>query len=131
MIYKLANTVHTEKITTRYSTLLKSQNHPSTIIKQIPLMVSRRISYISCNKEYFNKAALGYNNTFIFNSRQHPHQKGIIIENLHVSIHHIVSTWKPTSLEYFYIALTSTSHNIINTTSYSIETISRLAKVAC
>ena len=40
----------------------KQSNHPQTITKQIPLMVSRRISDISCNKEYFDKAAPAYNN---------------------------------------------------------------------
>ena len=42
----------------------------------------------------------------IFNSRQHPHQKGIVIEKLYGSIHHM---WKPTSVDYFCISLTSTS----------------------
>ena len=45
----------------------------------------------------------------IFNSCQHPHYKGIVIEKLYGSIHHIVSMWKPTSVEYFCISLTSTS----------------------
>ena len=40
----------------------KQSNHPPTITKEIPLMVSRRISDISCNKEYFDKAAPAYNN---------------------------------------------------------------------
>ena len=41
----------------------KQSNHQPTINKQIPSMVSRRISDISCNKEYFDKAAPTYNNT--------------------------------------------------------------------
>ena len=40
----------------------KESNHPRTITKQIPSMVSKRISDISCNKEYFDKAAPAYNN---------------------------------------------------------------------
>ena len=40
----------------------KQSNHSPTITKQIPSMVSRRISDISCNKEYFDKAAPTYNN---------------------------------------------------------------------
>ena len=40
----------------------KHSNHPPTIIKQIPSTVSRKISDISGNKEYFNKAAPPYNN---------------------------------------------------------------------
>ena len=32
----------------------KKSNHPPIIIKQIPSMVSRRISDVSCNKEYFH-----------------------------------------------------------------------------
>ena len=44
----------------------KQSNHPPTIIKQIPSMVSRRISDISCNKEYFDKAAPAYNNALKF-----------------------------------------------------------------
>ena len=34
----------------------KQSNHPPTIVNQIPSMVSRRISDISCNKEHFDKA---------------------------------------------------------------------------
>ena len=44
----------------------KQSNHPPTIIKQIPSMVSRRISDISFNKEYFDKAAPAYNNALKF-----------------------------------------------------------------
>ena len=40
----------------------KQSNHPPTITKQIPSMVSRRISDISCSKENFDKAAPAYNN---------------------------------------------------------------------
>ena len=40
----------------------KQSNHPPTITKQIPSMVSRIISDISYNKEYFDKAAPAYNN---------------------------------------------------------------------
>ena len=41
----------------------------------------------------------------IFNSRQHPHHKGIVIEKLYGSSQDM---WKPTSVEYFCISLTST-----------------------
>ena len=34
----------------------KHSNHPPTIIKQLPEMIKRRISDISCNKEEFDKA---------------------------------------------------------------------------
>ena len=34
----------------------KQSNHPPTIVKKIPSMVSRRISDVSCDKEYFHKA---------------------------------------------------------------------------
>ena len=40
----------------------KQSNHPPTITKQMPSMISRRISDISCNKEYFDKAAPAYKN---------------------------------------------------------------------
>ena len=40
----------------------KQSNHPPTITKQIPSMVSRRIFDMSCNKEYFDNAVLAYNN---------------------------------------------------------------------
>ena len=40
----------------------KQSNHPPTITKQMPSMISRRISDISCNKEYFDKAAPPYKN---------------------------------------------------------------------
>ena len=44
----------------------KQSNHVPTIIKQISSMVSRRISDISCKKEYVDKAAPGYNNALKF-----------------------------------------------------------------
>ena len=76
----------------------KQSNHPPTIIKQISSMVSRRISDISCNKEYFDKAAPAYNNALKFSSfneniqfKSTPHQEGIVIEKLYGSIHDIVS----------------------------------------
>ena len=76
----------------------KQSNHPPTIIKQISSMVSRRISDLSCNKEYFDKAAPAYNNALKFSSFNEniqftstPHQEGIVIEKLFGSIHHIVS----------------------------------------
>ena len=34
----------------------KQSNQPPTIVKKIPSMVSRRISDVSCDKEYFHKA---------------------------------------------------------------------------
>ena len=40
----------------------KQSNHPPTFTKQILSMVSRRISDISSNKGYFDKAAPAYNN---------------------------------------------------------------------
>ena len=36
-------------------------NHPPSIIRQIPLMISKRISDISCDSDHFYKAAPGYN----------------------------------------------------------------------
>ena len=36
-------------------------NHPPSIIKQIPSMISERVSEISCDKEQFDKAAPDYN----------------------------------------------------------------------
>ena len=44
----------------------KQSNHPPTLIKQIPSMVNRAISDISCNKGYVDKAAPGYNNALKF-----------------------------------------------------------------
>ena len=32
-------------------------NHPPSIIKQIPSMISKRVSDISCDSDHFNKAA--------------------------------------------------------------------------
>ena len=40
----------------------KQLNHPPSITKQIPDMISERISNISCDKECFDKAASHYNN---------------------------------------------------------------------
>ena len=36
-------------------------NHPPSITKQLPMMISRRISDISCNEEEFDKAKRDYN----------------------------------------------------------------------
>ena len=40
----------------------EQSNHPS-ITKEIPAMINKRISNISCDKECFDKAAPDYNNT--------------------------------------------------------------------
>ena len=77
----------------------KESNHPPNITKQIPSMVSRRISNISCSKEYFDKAAPAYNNALKisgFNENieftSTPHQEETVTEKSYGSIHHIVST---------------------------------------
>ena len=64
----------------------------------------------------------------IFNSRQHHDQnrkntviEKTVIEKIYGSIHHIVSMWKPTSVEYFKDSLTSNSRDNVNTASYLIE----------
>ena len=80
----------------------KQSNHPPTIIKQIPSMVRKKISDISCTKECFNKAAPAYNNALKFSGfneniqfmstpRPRPPslKERIVIEKL--PIHHIVS----------------------------------------
>ena len=41
----------------------KQSNHPPSIIKQIPSMISKRVSDISSDSDHFNKAALDYNTT--------------------------------------------------------------------
>ena len=38
----------------------KNSNHPPTVIKQLPSMINRRISEISCNESEFNKAKNTY-----------------------------------------------------------------------
>ena len=38
----------------------KQSNHPPSIIKQIPSMISKRVSDISCDSDHFNKAAPDY-----------------------------------------------------------------------
>ena len=118
----------------------KQSNHPPTIIKQISSMVKSAEEYliylVTKNTSiklhphiitHLNSVA----SMKIFHSRQHPRQEGIAMEQLFGSIHHIVSMWNPTSVEYFYVWLTSTSCDIITTASCSIETISRSAIVAC
>ena len=72
-------------------------------------MVRRRISDISCYKEYFDKAAPAYDDAFKISSFNE----------------------KPTSVEYSYDSLTCTSREIINTASYSVEKISRAATLVC
>ena len=39
----------------------KTSNHPPSIIKRIPSMISRRLSHISSDKEHFDKAVPIYN----------------------------------------------------------------------
>ena len=39
----------------------KQSNHPPSIIKQIPSMISKRVSDISCDCDHFNKTAPDYN----------------------------------------------------------------------
>ena len=39
----------------------KQSNHPPSIIKQIPSMISKQVSDISCDSDNFNKAAPDYN----------------------------------------------------------------------
>ena len=39
----------------------KQSNHPPSIIKQIPSMISKRVSDISCDSYHFNKTAPDYN----------------------------------------------------------------------
>ena len=116
----------------------KQPNHPPTITKQIPSMVSRRISDISCNEEYFEKAApaynialkiSGFNENIKFTSTALPRwscNRKITWFNPPYNVN-----GKPTSLEHSYDSLTSTSRDIINTASYSIEKISRSATVVC
>ena len=116
----------------------KQSNHPPIITKQIPSMASRRISDISCNKEYCEKTAPAYNNAlkisgfnenikFISTTLPRWNRNRKIIwfnPSYNVNV-------KPTSLEYSYESLTNTSREIINTASYSIEKISRSATVVC
>ena len=39
----------------------KQSNHPPPIIKQTPLIKSKRVSDISCDSDHFNRAATDYN----------------------------------------------------------------------
>ena len=39
----------------------KQSNHPPSIIKQIPSIISKGVSGISCDSDHFNKAAPDYN----------------------------------------------------------------------
>ena len=41
--------------------IYKQSNHPPSIIKQIPSMINKRVSDISCDSDHFNKAAPDYN----------------------------------------------------------------------
>ena len=38
----------------------KHSNHPINVIKQMPVMTSKRLSNLSCNEEEFKKAAISY-----------------------------------------------------------------------
>ena len=100
-------------------------------------MVRRRISDISCNKEYFNKAAPAHKNAFKFSGFNEniqftstPSPRRNRNRKTNSSIHHIVSMSKPTSVEICMTHLQALP-DTINTTNYSIETILRLATVAC
>ena len=52
----------------------KQSNQPPCITKQIPAMISKRISNISCDKESFDKAAPYYNNALKKQQFQQKHQ---------------------------------------------------------
>ena len=39
----------------------KQSNHPPSIIKQIPSMITKQVSDISCDSDHFNKSATDYN----------------------------------------------------------------------
>ena len=41
----------------------KQSNHPPSIIKQTPSMISKRVSDTSCDNDHFNKGAPDYNTT--------------------------------------------------------------------
>ena len=45
-------------------------NHPPSIIKQIPSMISKRLSDISCDTDHFNKAAPGFNENIKYSPSQ-------------------------------------------------------------
>ena len=93
-------------------------------------MVRRRISDISCNKEYFNKAAPAHKNAFKFSGFNEniqftstPSPRRNRNRKTNSSIHHIVSMWKPTSIE---ICMTSTSrhhkyHKLFNRNNIKIS----------
>ena len=93
-------------------------------------ILSRKYHWWSA-EEYLMYLVIKITSIKLFNSRQHHHQEETIIEKIHGSIHHIVSMWKPTSVEYFWDSLTSNSRDIINTASYLIETISGSPTVTC
>ena len=50
------------KVNNKLLYIHKQSNHPPSITKQIPAMISKGISNISCDKECFDKAAPVYNN---------------------------------------------------------------------
>ena len=62
LIYEPEITTHTGKSTMNYYIFTSNQTTPPSITKQFPAIISKRLSYISCDKECFDKAAPGYNN---------------------------------------------------------------------
>ena len=137
MISEPTNIIHTEEITTSYSTLINIQTtyqlssskyHRLSAEKYLIYLVIKNTSIkLHPHKITQLKSVASMK---IFNSRQHSRQEGTVLEKLYGLIHHIVSMWKPTSVEYFYVSWGSTSRDFINTASYWIEIISRSAAVA-
>ena len=104
--------------------------------KQIPSIVSRRISDISCNKEYFNEVAPAYNSHLklvvslkILNSRQPPH-KGTVTEKF-IQLNPPYSVNVKSNIGRIFLRLIDEHFPQQNTSSYSVETISRSAIVVC
>ena len=89
----------------------KQSNHPLSITKQIPAMINKRISNISCDKECFDKAAPVYNNAL---------KNSGFNENIKFTARHPKRRKRSRDILWFnpqFSSLTSTSQNTIHITS--------------
>ena len=87
----------------------KQSNHPQSITKKIPAMISKRKFDTTWVEECFVEADVDCNDALKnsgfsqnIKSTQQPPQKENAAETFYGLIHHLASPWRPTLAKYFY-----------------------------
>ena len=113
-------------------------NHSPSILKEIPKSVSKPISSNSCNEQVSNASGLFYNNILdkygysekLTLTKNSSHMKEEIEqETLPGTMHHLVKMLKPILQNNFYTYWKNILVEIINITTSSIATMSKLVIV--